>query len=337
MIKVGIYGATGYSGFEAVKILARHPEAELVFATSERFAGQPISQAVPWECNLELVAAADAPLQSADVVMVCLPQGVRPELIPELLAQGTRVIDFRGDYRLRSVESYRRWYHAEHPAPELLPEAVYGLPELYRDKLPGARFVANPGCYPIGPILGLYPLAREGYLGDAPIIVDAKSGISGAGRAPGPRNLFCEVNENVIPYSIGHLHRHTGEIEQELSRAAGRPVASIFTPHLVPLNQGILCTIYVQLRKPLSEGEAIELYRELYEGERFISVLEGKPAHLKYTFANNGCAIGLHRADEEGQYLIVTSAIDNLIKGASGQAVQNMNAMFGLPEDCGLL
>ena len=337
MIRVGLYGATGYSGFEAVKILSRHPEAEIVYATSEQFAGRPISQAVPWECDLELVSASDAPLQAADVAMVCLPQGVRPELIPQLLAQGKRVIDFRGDYRLGSVESYRKWYRAEHPAPGLLSEAVYGLPELYRDGLPTARLVANPGCYPTAAILGLYPLARAGYLGDTPVIVDAKSGISGAGRAPNPRNLFCEVNENVIPYSIGYLHRHIGEIEQELSQAADGPITSIFTPHLVPLNQGILCTMYVHLRKPLGEGEATELYQGHYRGERFVDVLEGKPAHLKYTFANNGCAIGLHRADEEGRYLIVTSAIDNLIKGASGQAVQCMNAMFGLPEDCGLV
>ncbi len=179
-------------------------------------------------------------------------------------------------------------------------------------------------------------MARGGFLGEEPVIVDSKSGISGAGKEPGPRNLFCEVNENVVPYNIGHVHRHAGEMEQELSWAAGRAITCIFSPHLVPLNQGILSTMYVRLAKPLSEGEAYALYREAYQDERFVSVLKGKAAHLKYVSGNNGCAIGLHRADEEGRYLIVSSAIDNLIKGASGQAVQSMNAMFGLPEDAGL-
>jgi N-acetyl-gamma-glutamyl-phosphate reductase len=246
-------------------------------------------------------------------------------------------VDVSADFRLDTPESYRRWYGEEHGAPELLGEAVYGLSELYREEIAGARLVANPGCYPTSAILGLYPLAREGCLAEGPVIVDAKSGISGAGRSPNPRNLFVEVNENVVPYSIGHSHRHVGEMEQELAKVMGRSCQVVFSPQLVPLNQGILSTIYVELAEPMPEGEVLALYRECYRRERFILLLEGKPAHLKYTFANNMCAIGITQADEVGRHQVITSAIDNLIKGAAGQAVQNMNIMFGLPEDMGLI
>jgi len=336
MIKVGIYGATGYTGYEAVKILTAHPEAEVSFATSERYSGKRLSDVFACEHDLPLIPSLEAPLSQLDVVFLCLPHRVAMGFTKErIYGRGVRIIDLSADFRFDDAASYERWYRTQHVASELLREAVYGLPELYRDQIKGAELVANPGCYPTAVILGLCPLAEGKYLSEGAIIVDAKSGVSGAGRTPSERNLFVEVNENIVPYSIGHVHRHIGEMEQELAKLAGRECRVIFAPHLLPVNQGILCTIYVKLTEAMSEGEVVQIYRERFGDEKFVMVLEGKPAHLRYVYANNKCTIGIKRVDEEGNF-IITSAIDNLIKGASGQAVQNMNIMFGLAEDCGL-
>ncbi len=336
MIGVGIYGATGYTGYELIKILWGHPEMELVSATSERMAGERLADVFPCHDQTRLVSSAEAPVEEADAVFFCLPHGESMARVREIYDRHLKMVDLSADFRLRNAKSYQRWYGREHVAPDLLPEAVYGLPELYRERIRSASLVANPGCYPTSVILGVAPLARRGLLRSFRVIADSKSGASGAGRTPSRKMLFVEVNENVLPYNVGRMHRHVGEMEQELSALANRKVDIIFSPHLVPLNVGIVSTLYVELDPGLAEDEVRRAYREAYAEEPFVRVLEkGMVAHLKYVANTNDCAISIHRVDDEGNYIIV-SAIDNLIKGASGQAVQNMNVMFGWDESLGL-
>jgi N-acetyl-gamma-glutamyl-phosphate reductase len=340
MIRIGIYGATGYTGYELIKLLSRHPESEIVFATSRSSAGQRVSDLYPCPYDLAFVAPEEASpgqpgFNDVDVVYTCLPHGEAMGAVREALAAGVRAIDLSADYRLRDVDLYQRWYKVEHVAPELLSEAVYGLVEVYREQIAGARLVASPGCYPTGALLALYPLVRGGHLGDGRVIVDSKSGVSGAGRKLSLTTHFCEVNEDFKPYSIGRAHRHTSELDQELAAWSGMDLSVTFSPHLLPVSRGILSTIYVTLEPGWSVERLVELYSEVYADEPFLHVLPpGVLASLAYVTHTNRCALSFAAAG--GDTFILVSAIDNLIKGASGQAVQSMNVMYGLDETMGL-
>ncbi len=336
MIKVGICGVTGYAGYELLRWLRRHPEAEIVFTTSESHAGSSLAAVFPGPLDTPLLAVNDAPLADADVVFLALPHGVAGQVTRQAREAGARVIDLSADFRLTTPEAYKTWYKHDHPAPELLP-APYGLPELNRAALVDAPLIANPGCYPTSVLLGLAPLLRAGALTNPMVVVDAKSGVSGAGRAPKQNTHFVEVSESLAPYSIGRVHRHVGEMEQEAARvAAGVKPEIIFTPHLLPINRGILSTMYVHIPNDWSEDRARALYNEMYDGEPFVRVLPaGQFATIAHTAHTNQCAISLTLA--RPGVLIVVSSEDNLVKGAAGQAVQNMNVMFGLAEITGLL
>ncbi|MFN8501461.1 N-acetyl-gamma-glutamyl-phosphate reductase [Kouleothrix sp.] len=336
MLKVGIFGVTGYAGYELLRWLGRHPQARVVFATSESQAGKALADVYPGPLNTQLIAPDDAPIGEADVVFLGLPHGVAGQTARRARAAGVRVIDLSADFRLATPEAYKRWYGHDHPAPELLP-APYGLPELNRAALRDAALIANPGCYPTGALLGLAPLLRAGALADPTIIIDAKSGVSGAGRAPKQNTSFVEVNESLAPYSIGRVHRHVGEIEQEAARLAGNLAPQIiFTPYLLPVNRGILSTLYLRVPADLGEDQVRALFAEQYAGEPFVRLLpKGQLATLAHTVHTNLCAISLTLA-APGVLIVMTSE-DNLVKGAAGQAIQNMNVMFGLEETLGLL
>lgn len=334
MIRVGILGATGYTGYELIGLLLKHPQVEIVFATSRSNAGRLLSDLYPCPYDLPLVAPAEAALERIDVAFFCLPHGDSMAEVARARAAGVRAVDLSADFRLHDAAVYRQWYGKEHVAPELLPTAVYGLPEVYREQIANADLVANPGCYPTGTLLALYPLVKGGHLRGRRIIVDAKSGVSGAGRKPSLKTHFVEVNENLSPYSIGRAHRHLSEMEQEL-HAWGAKVRVTFAPHLLPVNRGILSTIYVTLGDGWSAERLAALYAETYADEPFVQVLPpGRLASLAHVVRTNRCVLSFAEAGE-GDFIIV-SAIDNLLKGASGQAVQNMNLMFGLDERLGL-
>jgi N-acetyl-gamma-glutamyl-phosphate reductase len=318
-----------------VKLLRRHPAAEIVFATSQSHAGRTLRDVFPAAPALQLITGEEAKPGDADVVFLCLPHAAAAQTALVALEAGARVIDLSADFRLRDAASYAHWYGHNHPAPQLLAEAVYGLTELCRADLPGARLVANPGCYPTSILLALWPLMRSDLTLAGPIIADSKSGVSGAGRAPTQTTHFVEVADNLSPYKIGRAHRHLPEMEQAIGQWRPDAPALIFTPHLLPVPRGILSTIYVTLGEDAAEGELRALYAACYAGEPFIELLPaGEPATLAHATTTNRCAIGLTLA---GRTLILTSAIDNLIKGAAGQAVQNMNVVFGCGETMGLL
>lgn len=336
MIRAGIYGATGYAGHELLDILARHPGVEVAFAASETYAGQRYSDVYPCAHEHVLVAPDAVPLDRTDVAFLCTPHHASAEIGKRVLDAGCKCVDLSADFRLRDVAVYEQWY-GEHPVPDLLPEAVYGLTEVYRDRIGGARLVANPGCYPTGPLLALYPLLCEGIVADERIIIDAKSGVSGAGATPSAKTHYCSVSENFSAYNIGHTHRHVPEIEQELCAFAGRPVRVVFSPHLLPVVRGILSTIYISVDPSWTSERLVALWRDAYAGEPFVQVLgAGKLATLAHVVRTNRCALSLAPAGAEGEYILVT-ALDNLVKGAAGQAVQDMNVMFGLDETAGLL
>lgn len=334
MIRVGIYGTTGYTGLELVRLLQRHPSAEVVFTTSHSHAGQTLNQVFPAAPALPLLPANEALLDAVDVVFLCLPHAAAAATALPALNAGNRVIDLSADFRLRDAKTYAQWYAHTHPAPDWLGEAVYGLTEVFRDQLGDARLVANPGCYPTSILLALWPLLTSDIAIGGPIIADSKSGVSGAGRAPAQTTHFVEVAGNFSPYKVGRIHRHLPEMEQAMSWwRAGAPQL-IFSPHLLPVPRGILSTIYVNLADGITEAALRDLYRQHYDGEPFVEVLPpGEFASLAHANYTNRCAIGLTIA---GQTLILTAAIDNLIKGAAGQAIQNMNVMFGCPEAAGL-
>jgi N-acetyl-gamma-glutamyl-phosphate reductase len=335
-MRVGIYGATGYTGFELIRWLRRHPEAEISFATSRTYAGKRLSDAFAVADDLPLIDAEAVDPGAVDVVFLCLPHGETTiSTARTVLAAGAHVIDLSNDFRLRDPQNYARWFKHEHGAPELQAEAVYGLPELYRERIRTARLVGNPGCYPTSVLLALLPLAEAGLL-DGQVIVDSKSGISGAGRSLSLKTHFVEASQNFTPYNIGHTHRHVAEMEQELEAAAGSPVHVIFSPHLLPVNRGILSTIYLRLPRDLTPEAVHELYSTRYADEPFVRLLTpGQLPSLQHTVHTNLCVLGVQPADDRGNW-IVTSSEDNLVKGASGQAIQNMNIMFGLPETMGL-
>lgn len=341
MIKIGIIGATGYTGLELLKLLQRHPAAEITWLTSEQSAGQRFGDvfAVPPALGQHgLIKLAEANYVAADLVFSCLPHAASLAPVAAARAAGARVIDLSADYRLCDARIYQQWYGHEHTQPALLTQAIYGLPELHRVQITNADLVANPGCYPTSVILGLAPLAIAGWLNGA-IIADSKSGVSGAGRSLSLKTHFVEANENLSPYSIGRTHRHLPEMEQELRMLdvehGGWHV--IFSPHLVPISRGMLSTIYVTLPEGVSEAAVRERYEAQYADEPLTYVLpQGQVATFAHTAHTTACAIGLTFVPDT-RTLIVTSSIDNLGKGASGQAVQNMNVMFGLAETTGLL
>ncbi|TMB44750.1 MAG: N-acetyl-gamma-glutamyl-phosphate reductase [Deltaproteobacteria bacterium] len=330
---VSVLGATGYTGVELLRLLAQHPAVELAYLSSEQYRGRRASEVYPFLAGIvdeALGAPEPAAAAAGDVVFTALPHGAAAPLARELLRRGRRVIDLSPDFRLRDAAVYARWY-GEHPAPELLPQAVYGLPELYRDQLRPARLVANPGCYPTAALLGLAPLARAGLL-SAPAVIDAKSGTTGAGRAAKVEQLFAEVNENFRPYAIA-AHRHGPEIEQEL-RAAGAAAPPLFVPHLLPVSRGILATMYV--RVPGGKPQLDSLFETAYAREPFVVLRgDGPPPELREVRGTNRCVLGW-RWDEATGHAVVVSAIDNLGKGAAGQAVQCLNLLLGLPETTGL-
>ena len=335
MIKAGIYGATGYTGYELVTILQRHPQVEVLFATSQSFAGQLLSDVYPQAPHLPLILGEEAPLEAVDVVFLCLPHAAAAETAVTALAANVTVIDLSADFRLKDADTYTAWYDKTHPAPHLLADAVYGLTEYARDQLPDAKLVATPGCYPTSILLPLRPLLTSDLPITGPIIADSKSGTSGAGRAPKPGTHFMAVHNNFAPYKIGRSHRHLPEIEQVMHWFRADAPELIFSPHLLPVERGILSTIYVNFSEPVTLEEIRPYFTKLYANEPFICLLpEGELATLAHVTHSNKCAIGLTMA---GNTLVITSAIDNLVKGAAGQAVQNMNVVFGLEEIIGLL
>ncbi len=336
MINAGIYGATGYTGHLLVRLLSNHPETRVRFGTSESSAGQLLSDVFPCPYDLKLVKADDAPLKDVDVAFLCLPHSESMDMVRRVVESGVKAIDLSADFRLHDVATYEQWYNVKHTAPDLLSQAVYGLPELHRQEIKGAQLVGNPGCYPTSVILGLYPLAANDLLMDKTVIADSKSGVSGAGRGLKLGSHFVEVNENFSPYNIGHSHRHISEMEQELNDTLHGPYQVIFSPHLLPINQGILSTLYVTLPEGTELARVIDLYQSTYSGEPFVQVLPaGRLATLRHVVGTNRCAISITQVGKSNRFIVVAT-IDNLVKGASGQALQNMNLLFGLDEQAGL-
>jgi len=344
MFKVGIAGATGYTGYELIQLIHRHPELEIQWLTSESYTGQLFSQvfSVPWDYPLINLADAMERAAEVDVVFLCLPHAASIEPVKRFYDAGIRVVDLSADYRLEDGATYERWYNIPHTEPALLDKAVYGLCELYREQIRGADLIATPGCYPTSVNLGLYPLAKAGWLGKK-VIVDSKSGISGAGRKAKLPYSFVESHENMTPYSVGYRHRHVSEMEMVLGGASpnGADYRFLFSPHLIPVNRGILSTMYVDVQEGVTEAEIRGLYAETYNDEPFVQLLPGEQtASLRHTTSTNRCAISLTPADPtqvDGTEYIVVASIDNLLKGASGQALQNFNIAAGLDETLGLI
>ena len=339
MIKVGIIGATGYAGGELVRILMGHKDAEIKWYGSRSYVDQKYAdvyrnmfQIVDAKCmddNMEELA------DQVDVIFTATPQGLCASLVNEEILSKTKIIDLSADFRLKDVNVYEEWYKIEHKAPQYIDEAVYGLCEINRDLVKSARIVANPGCYTTCSILTAYPLAKEGLIDMSTLIIDAKSGTSGAGRGAKLPNLYCEVNENIKAYGVA-THRHTPEIEEQLGYASGEKVVLNFTPHLVPMNRGILATEYATLKKKVTYEEVKAVYDQYYAKEKFVRVLDRDVCpETKWVEGSNYVDIGF-KIDTRTNRIIMMGAIDNLVKGAAGQAVQNMNLLFGLPEDEGL-
>ncbi len=336
MIRVAILGATGYTARELLELLLRHPEAK-VTALGTRQEDRPhLSDVHPalrsrLDLHLENLSPLDV-AERADCVFGCLPHGASAEVISELLDHGCRVIDFSADYRLNNPQVYEAWYQVKHPDPQRLGKTVYGLPELYRDQIHNAQLVANPGCYPTAAILALAPLLKAGAIAPQGIVIDAKSGISGAGRSPKPNLHFPEANENLTPYNVGK-HRHTPEIDQILSTWAGVETNVVFTPHLIPMDRGELITAYADVSPGTSGDQLLQTLEKFYKDEPFVRVVDHLPG-TKDVAHTNFCDV---TARVVGSKAVIVSVIDNLIKGASGAAVQNFNVVYGFPESMGLL
>jgi N-acetyl-gamma-glutamyl-phosphate reductase len=339
MVRVFICGGSGYTGGELLRILSQHPEVVIKGVTSQKSAGKSVSELFPHlRTYTNLVyepLKKESILKKADLFFMALPHGESQAAVDYFFQQGKMVIDLSADYRLRDTGSYEYWYKVSHAFPATLKQAVYGLPEVYRNKITRSRLIANPGCYPTGAILGLLPALKKSLIDISFVVIDSKSGTSGAGRKADITVAYCEVNEGFKAYAIG-THRHTPEIEQELSLLAGKDSIVNFTPHLLPVDRGILTTIYARIEKQ-STAEAIEkVYRSAYEKEPFVRILPyGVYPNIKHVRGTNYCDIGL-KLNERTHTLIVVTAIDNLVKGASGQAVQNMNIMLGFKETLAL-
>ncbi|OYT18444.1 MAG: N-acetyl-gamma-glutamyl-phosphate reductase [Nitrospira sp. UW-LDO-01] len=338
-VRVAIAGASGYAGAELVRLASAHPYFTITAVTSEKSAGQAVASVFPSltgivEHRFEALAP-EALADRADAIFLALPHTKSQDPVAICIKAGKLVVDLSADYRLKDVGTYERWYQTTHAYPQLLKDAVYGLPELHRRDIAQAKLVASPGCYPTAAILQLAPLFAKGLVQPETIVIDAKSGVSGAGRSPALPYHFPEAHESLEPYKIGQ-HRHTPEIEQELSglQQVG-PVTVTFTPHLVPMNRGILSTAYCRLTHTMPLAELRDLYREFYKGERFVRLYEDIVPNPRYIKGTNYCDIAVH-ADARAGWVVTVAAVDNLVKGAAGQAIQAMNLMLGLPEETGL-
>ncbi|AFL99088.1 N-acetyl-gamma-glutamyl-phosphate reductase [Desulfitobacterium dehalogenans ATCC 51507] len=344
-MKVGIIGATGYTGQELARLLQNHPEIELAYLGSSSNSGAVYEEMFPQFSGLRSSQGMGSGLGTGkldneqvpdlDVLFCALPHGLTADRTAQWLNRGIKVIDLGADFRLKDATVYENWYKVKHPAKELIPGAVYGLPELYRDKIVGKALIANPGCYPTATLLALAPLLQKGLLQKDGLIIDAKSGVSGAGRGVTLGNHFSEVNENFKAYGVAS-HRHTPEIEQQLTEAAGSELLVNFTPHLVPMTRGILATIYAQVTPGVTEADLKVCWQEQYEGEEFVHILpEGIWPQTKFASGSNHSFLQLKVDSRTGRAILISS-LDNLVKGASGQAIQNMNLICGLPENMGL-
>ena len=339
MIKVGIIGSTGYAGGELVRLLMNHKEAEIKWFGSRSYVDKKYAdvyhnffQIVDDKCmddNMEALA------NEVDVIFTATPQGLCASLVNDDILNKVKIVDLSADFRIKDVATYEKWYGIEHKSPQYIEEAVYGLCEINREDVKKARLIANPGCYPTCSTLSIYPLAKEGLIDMSTVIIDAKSGTSGAGRGAKVDNLYCEVNENIKAYGVAN-HRHTPEIEEQLSYASGEEVLLNFTPHLVPMNRGILITAYATLKKEVTYEEVKAIYDKYYADEKFVRVLEKDVCpQTKWVEGSNYVDVNF-KIDPRTKRIIMMGAMDNLVKGAAGQAVQNMNLMFGLKESEGL-
>ncbi len=339
MLNVGIMGASGFAGEELIRILLKHPEVKIT-SLAAKIERMHVSKLYPWSNGMIDLDVYDMPVEEVgrktDAVFLALPHKVSMDFAPVLLKQGKKVIDLSADFRLKDKAVYEKWYEIKHECPEYLKKAVYGLPELYRKDIKDAYLIANPGCYPTSIILGCAPLLKKKMIETGYIICDSKSGVSGAGRTPTQAMMFTEIATNSFrPYKV-NLHRHMPEIDQELSNLAGAKIEANFIPHLVPMERGILSTIYLKATKKINTKEALGMYKDFYKGEYFVRVLdEGILPDTKNVVRSNFCDIGV-KAFPEKSLVVVMTAIDNLVKGASGQAVQNMNIMYGFDEKLGL-
>lgn len=339
MIQVGIVGATGYTGQELLRLLIPHPEVEIVCVTSQSYDGIAFSDIYGSMREISGITCKNLSIEEAaeqcDVLFLALPHGIASHKVTETLLKSCKIIDLGADYRLKDQAIYSAWYKTEHGSPQLLDSAVYGLCEWFRDNIAQASLIANPGCYTTCSILSLAPLVKESLIDTKTLIIDAKSGVTGAGRGANLGSLYSECNESIKAYGVG-THRHTPEIEEQLSTIGGTPVTLSFTPHLIPMNRGILTTSYAQLHPGITLDQVQEAFRRYYEGEHFIRILpNGIFPETRWVKGSNYCDIGCTYDARTGR-VVVGAAIDNLMKGASGQAVQNMNILFGLPETMGL-
>lgn len=339
MIKIGIIGSTGYAGGELARLLLQRDDVEIKWYGSKSYVDQKYASI--YQNMFQIVDDAcmdDNMAQLADlvdVVFTATPQGLCASLINEEILSRVKVIDLSADFRIKDVNIYEQWYKIKHPTPEFIKEAVYGLPEINREQIAHARLVANPGCYPTCSTLSIYPLVKEGLIDTDTLIIDAKSGVSGAGRGAKVDNLYCEVNESCKAYGVA-THRHTPEIEEQLSYAAGKPVMINFTPHLIPMNRGILITAYASLKKEVTYEDLKAVYDQYYEKEQFVRVLPKDVCpQTRWVEGSNYVDVNV-KVDPRTHRVIMMGAMDNVVKGAAGQAMQNMNLMFGLPENTGL-
>lgn len=339
MIKVGIIGATGYAGQELVRLLLMREDVKIEWYGSRSYIDKKyyevfgnmfeLVDAVCLDDNMDELAA------KVDVIFTATPQGLCSSLVNEDILSKVKIIDLSADFRIKDVATYEKWYNIEHKSPQFIEEAVYGLCEINRDKIKGARLIANPGCYPTCSTLSIYPMMKEGLIDPKSVIIDAKSGTSGAGRGAKINNLYCEVNESIKAYGVTN-HRHTPEIEEQLSYAAGEQVLINFTPHLVPMNRGILVTAYANLKKNVTYDEVKAIYDKYYKDEFFVRVLDKDVCpETRWVEASNFVDVNF-KIDERTNRIVMMGAMDNLVKGAAGQAVQNMNILFGLEENKGL-
>lgn len=337
MIKVGIVGATGYAGVELVRLLQSHPDAEITGISSVSYEGKSISEVYPNLYGIcdDTLESEDKLIDKSDVIFASLPHGLSEKLAKKCVEKGIKLIDLGADFRLDSAEEYTKWYGKTYEEKELHEKSVYIIPELMRAEYKGQPIIGNPGCYPTSIALGLAPLMKSGIVRNDGIVIDSKSGVTGAGRGLADNTHYPNCNEAFSPYKVAS-HRHTPEIEQTLSKLAGKKVNVTFVPHLLPVNRGIISTIYASLSSPVSAAELHALYEKFYAREKFVRVLPlGKVANLRDVKYSNYCDVSVH-ADEHTGRAVIVSAIDNMVKGAAGQAIQNMNIMFGLKEDRGL-
>lgn len=339
MIKAGIIGATGYAGAELARLILQREDMELVWYGSRSYVGEDFASIYRNVAHRTAEACRDDDMaelsKMADVIFTATPQGFCAANVTEEILSRTKIIDLSADFRIKDVDVYEQWYKLKHPTPHYIKEAVYGLPEINREKIRTARLTANPGCYPTCSFLTVYPMVKEGLIDPDTLIIDAKSGTSGAGRGNKVSSLYCEVNESIKPYGVAS-HRHTPEIEEQLSYAAGRPVTISFTPHLVPMNRGILATAYASLTKKVTAEEVKAVYDKYYQKEYFVRVLEaGTAPETRWVEGSNFADISF-KLDPRTNRIVMMGVIDNMVKGAAGQAMQNMNLMFGLPENTGL-